>query len=721
MAVINTNLKALAAQASMSGVEKKMQASMERLSTGLRINSAKDDAAGLAISNRMTSQIRGYAVAIRNSNDGISMTQTAEGALGQVTDMLQRMRELAVQAGNGAMSSSDRSSLQLEIDQMKQQINNVANTTNHNNIKLLDGSAGKIALQTGVNSGDTMTIGFDSVKTKDIGVGAQVSLSSVGGKYDSTVDFDTTSITQGSSGALFNGDLVVNGVVVAASLASDDKVSSDGKEASAIAKAAAINRVTSQSGVTATVGKTTTYGTAMVTTNAGTSSHFSINGWDTASITIGTDLEINRMMVSNAINNISQQTGVVAINTHDDTQGIVLQAADGRNIQIDLEGTDDAGTFDAGDVGISATGTYLGTYSLSTKDGSPITLTSETDGKIQNAGLSLGTFQPSLATMVSMSRSVAAAATAPSDVTTGVLEGDTLSINGVGISAAIGSDDTASNTFATSSTKAASAIAIAAAINKITSLTGVRAVAQANIVQGTGFSAGIVTDLNINGVDIDIALGATSNRDDVMTAINKYSGQTGVVASAFGAGVQLTAADGRNISIGSTGAAAALGLSDQTIGGGVGAGALVTYYSQVSLQSDQQFTVESGSGGNSNFNKLGFTRGTFGGVDSGSKVAEVSVSSQAEAAAALVTIDSALETVSAMQARAGAYQNRLETVVSNLTESNQNMSASRSRILDTDYATETTSLARSQIISQAATAMLAQANQSAQSVLSLLK
>jgi flagellin len=275
MAVINTNLKALAAQASMSGVEKKMQASMERLSTGLRINSAKDDAAGLAISNRMTSQIRGYAVAIRNSNDGISMTQTAEGALGQVTDMLQRMRELSVQAGNGAMSASDRSSLQLEIDQMKQQINNVATTTNHNNIKLLDGSAGKIALQTGVNSGDTMTIGFDSVKTKDIGVGSQVSLSSVGAKYDSTVTAATASITQGTSGALFNGDLIVNGVVVAASLASDDKVSSDGKEASAIAKAAAINRVTSQSGVTATVGKTTTYGTAMVTTNAPLSSYFS--------------------------------------------------------------------------------------------------------------------------------------------------------------------------------------------------------------------------------------------------------------------------------------------------------------------------------------------------------------------------------------------------------------------------------------------------------------
>jgi len=152
MSVINTNIKALNAQASAANVDRKLTTSMERLSTGLRINSAKDDAAGLAISNRMTSQIRGYAVAIRNSNDGISMAQTAEGALGQVTDMLQRMRELAVQAGNGAMSASDRQSLQLEVDQMKQQINNVADQTNHNNIKLLDGSAGKITLQTGVRS-----------------------------------------------------------------------------------------------------------------------------------------------------------------------------------------------------------------------------------------------------------------------------------------------------------------------------------------------------------------------------------------------------------------------------------------------------------------------------------------------------------------------------------------------------------------------------------------
>jgi len=295
MSVINTNVKALDAQAAMMKVDRSSKASMERLSTGLRINSAKDDAAGLAISNRMTSQIRGFAVAIRNSNDGISMAQTAEGALSQVGDMLQRMRELAVQAGNGAMSDADRQSLQLEIDQMKQQINNVATTTNHNNIKLLDGSAGKVQLQTGVNSGDTMNIGFGSVQTKDIGFGPKASLSSVGA-------------TSTKVPALANGDLVLNGTVVGASLATDDMLSKGTAvtiASSAIAKAAAINRVSAQSGVTATVGQTTVFGSAMsASTTSGT---VTINGFTTAKVTLGSDTEINRTMMATAINNISAQ------------------------------------------------------------------------------------------------------------------------------------------------------------------------------------------------------------------------------------------------------------------------------------------------------------------------------------------------------------------------------------------------------------------------------
>jgi flagellin len=317
---------------------------------------------------------------------------------------------------------------------------------------------------------------------------------------------------------------------------------------------------------------------------------------------------------------------------------------------------------------------------------------------------------------------VAAAGAAPSSSTTGVLSGNTLVLNGVGIDAAIGSDDDSSSTYGTSSTKAASAIAIAAAINKKTELTGVRAVAEANVLRGTGFAAGEVTDLNINGVTIAINLNTNSNREDVLTAINNYSGQTGVVASAWGAGVQLTAADGRNISIGSSsGTAAELGLTGVDVGTNNTAATVVTHYANVRLESDKSFTVESGNEGNDNFALLGFRRGVFGGSDNGLKVADISIATQAGSANAIVAIDSAIDTVSAAQARSGAYTNRLEAVIDNLTESNQNMSASRSRILDTDYAAETTNMAKSQIISQAATAMLAQANQSAQGVLSLLK
>ena len=146
------------------------------------------------------------------------------------------------------------------------------------------------------------------------------------------------------------------------------------------------------------------------------------------------------------------------------------------------------------------------------------------------------------------------------------------------------------------------------------------------------------------------------------------------------------------------------------------------FYAGVTLSSDKAFTLNSGSEGDtSNFKSLGFNEGTFGGANDGAKIAELDISTVAGSTSALLVIDAAIQQVGANQAKTGAFLNRLDAVVSNLTESNQNMSESRSRILDTDYATETTNLAKSQIVQQAATAMLAQANQSAQSVLSLLK
>jgi len=707
MTVINTNVKALTAQASLSNVEKLTATTMERLSTGLRINSAKDDAAGLAITNRMTSQIRGYAVAIRNSNDGISMAQTAEGAMGQVTNMLQRMRELSVQASNGALNASDRTSIQQEVTQLKAQIDDVATKTNHNNINLLDGSAGKITLQTGVNANDTMDISFGSVKTKDIGIGSRASLSSVATSFSAT----------GTAPALKDGDLILNGVAVGASLATDDSKSSDGNSASAIAKAAAINRVADQSGVHATVGEAVAFGSKM--TAAATNGKILINGVSTDTVYTTSDAELSRAAVMTAINNISGQTGVKAVNTHDDNQGIVLVAADGRNINLDLNGM----TTDA--TGLGASNVYAGTVELNTLDGKAINVSSNVSGDITNSGLNFGTYAADTAQAVSLGRkstSIAPTAGTSAGGETGVFNGNTLVLNGVGIDAANANDDQASNTDVASSSKAASAIAIAAAVNKKTSMTGVTATAQPNVINGSGFTAGLVTKLNLNGVDVAVSLNANSSRDDVMTAINAAQGQTGVVASAWGQGITLTAADGRNISISSDAtAASALGLGGVTIGTAGDKTDAVTQYSTVKFSSDKAFTVASGSEGNDNFAALGFRSGTFGGSDNALKVADINVSTQAGATDAITAIDAALNTVAADEAKAGAYQNRLDAVVSNLTESNQNMSASRSRILDTDYATETSNLAKSQIISQAATAMLAQANQSAQSVLSLLK
>jgi len=170
MTIINTNVKALFAHQALKINDRSMTDSMQQLSTGKRINSAKDDAAGLAIGTRMTADLRGLAVAIRNANDGISMMQTAEGALGEISNMLQRMRELAVQAANGTMSRSNREALQAELDQLVLEIDNVAKTTNFNGIKLLDGSTDPIRLQTGVREGEQVQVGIVDARAKSLGL-----------------------------------------------------------------------------------------------------------------------------------------------------------------------------------------------------------------------------------------------------------------------------------------------------------------------------------------------------------------------------------------------------------------------------------------------------------------------------------------------------------------------------------------------------------------------
>ncbi len=236
MSTINTNMQSLNAQRNLSSSTSSLSTSMQRLSSGLRVNSAKDDAAGLAISDRMNSQVKGMNVAIRNANDGISLAQTAEGALGKVGDMLQRVRELAVQSANATNSDTDRASLQAEAAQLKSEIDRTANTTKFNGTNLLDGSFTNQAFQVGANQGETISI--SSI--------ADTNIDKLG-TYKSTQVAGTDTAVPTAFTAITAGHIKINGVEIGA-IASSAAAPAHGANI-----ADAINAKTSETGVTATV------------------------------------------------------------------------------------------------------------------------------------------------------------------------------------------------------------------------------------------------------------------------------------------------------------------------------------------------------------------------------------------------------------------------------------------------------------------------------------
>ena len=173
MTSINTNIAALTSQASMEKHTRTMKDAMEQLSTGFRINSAADDAAGSAIASKMEAQIRSLDVAIRNSNDAVSLTQTAQGALGEIENILQRIRELAVQAGNSTLNSTDRLAIQAEVDSLSAEIDSIASKTNFNNVNLLDGSRGSVSFQVGIHASDVLSLALKTLTCHRLALAAR--------------------------------------------------------------------------------------------------------------------------------------------------------------------------------------------------------------------------------------------------------------------------------------------------------------------------------------------------------------------------------------------------------------------------------------------------------------------------------------------------------------------------------------------------------------------
>jgi len=480
---INTNLSSLNAQRQLTSTSNSLGRSFERLSSGLRINSAKDDAAGLSITNRFTAQIRGLNQAVRNSNDGISLAQTAEGALNETTNILQRMRELSVQAANDTNSDSDRASLQAEVGQLKSELDRIAETTNFNGNKILSGDFLARDFQVGANVGETLTVSIDAAGTKDLARQVRTD----------QLQVSDTALTAGSIQISYKDSSSPTGFSTAnvrASNSGDDQLSTSLKSSSAISKAAAINSLTETTGVRAIVGDTQTTGITVTGGALDGTNYLSINGEKISGFTVQANDASGELV--DAINAVADQTGVTA--ALDSESQLVLTAADGRNITVETQG-----------------------------------------------------------------------------------------------------------------------------------------------------AAGATTGLN----------------------------------------------------------------------GGAGATTITVTTGNVALQSDSQFDLTGAA------NVLGQVPGVYG-VNSDKSVDSIDISTRDGAVMALDVIDLALEDVSASRAELGALQNRLESTISNLSTTSENLSASRSRILDADFASETAQLSRNQIIQQAGVSILAQANQQPQIALGLL-
>jgi flagellin len=674
--IINTNIASLNAQRNLNKSQNEQSVALQRLSSGLRINGAKDDAAGLAITNRIDAQVRGLNVGTRNAGDGVSLAQTAEGALNSVTGSLQRMRELALQSANGTNTALERSSLQEEVSQLKAEITTVTENANFNGKKLLDGSFQNTSFQTGANVGEKIEVSIAEISDETLGTAATSGVSS------------TASNISDRSTAMVQGDIVINGTTVGAADASADGGSTDSQEFSAISISAAINKVSDQSGVSSTVNTTSAAGSDVTAAGvAAAAATVTING--TAVVVSGTgetdNVAADLQGVAAQINLFQGQTGVTAsVDEANLAAGVTLNAADGRNIVV-------AGA-NAGAAGLGAAETTTGSFTLVSKDGSDIDVSSNTGNSLENVGLEVGTYSGSKAT-------------ANSDVLTGtaLASGDVV-VNGVAVGQTLASYDTASTADGD-----ASAISVAAAINLVGDQSGVTAKANATQVTSADVAADTAGNATVNGVAITFAAGTTGTASEqvglAVDAINAKFSQTGITANVVDDNqYELIAADGRNIEV--TGGTA-FGAAD------------ATSYGSVRLESGGP--IEISTQDPTALLNSGFEVGITGGSEDGQQLKDVDVSTAAGAESAITAIDNAINQVASAQAGLGAIQNRFESTISTNAVNSENLSAAASRIKDADFAVETAALSRSQVLQQAGISVLSQANSRPQQVLSLLQ
>ena len=781
MTVINTNIKALYTQSALKQSERASQIAMQQLSTGKRINSSKDDAAGLAIAARMTQNIQGMNQSIRNSGDAISLIQVAEGATNEIATMLQRMSELAVQSSNSTYSADQRGYLNEEFQQLKAEIVRISETHEWNGFPILNGKAG-----TPVGSPTTTSNVRDSVAA---------------GAVPKT---------------LATGDLtIVNSrgdpIAIPASLPNSDTVSdttanSSSKSSSAIAIAAAINSMIGDTGVSAKAegavitGTKTTVGTKSIQTDLW------VNGTKVSlSLTAGQTTSERRKYVIDSINAGTTIHGVTAGDSG--TGGLSLTTVDGRNLSVWYDGSSDNG-LNGSDFGLG-----LNTAIASNPPG--IT------GVANANAAAAGTQEASTVSFNSLAGGAAI-----------TVNGLTFTAGSAGVTKEQAAAAFASLTSGMTSTDAATSHSASAALGTYTGkfkegyTTGVVTDTFKVIATATKENKGNISDIEIIGVSPVIGVvktegvssGTTRTESNLITFPALTSGQSitlaGLTFTAGGSGAtasQVTNAfSGRIAGVTAATCNSAGGSAGGTFSNGPLVGwdtgsvdadgkvtatsatvnsnvtdivitsstspaitstvpglnvAASTVYGKVTLTSINQFTVRPGSnsypsGGASavdasygNFTALGFKSETYNPKNVGRLSFQVGPSpdqlihidladfgkdgditgsiTSNKAPTNILTVQAAndvtqsvnksLDMIASTRASMGAVMNRLQHVIDNLTNVVMNSEASRSQIEDADYAQASTELARTQIMQQAATAVLAQANTSQQSVLKLLQ
>ena len=707
MTVLNTNTAALNAQYNLKKVQSGMEDAMTALSSGKRINTAADDAAGIAITSRMTAAINGFEQAIRNAADAQGMIDTAEGAHEEVSNMLQRMRELAVQSGNDSNSDSDRAALQLEIDQLLVEMDRISERTVWGGKTLMGGETGgptELTFQVGATSaaGDQISVTINETSSEALGIGEV----SVGGGRDTGhagVSYDKATGVLSFVGQPKAGDLVtfdVNGQAVSARISSTDHYPLDTKGVAAQVKAAV--DVVFAANPTEFVG-TTVVDNGDGSLTFGQSKAASITTWNptTAAQTATIDEELGTITFDG-----TYTAEALTLNVNGTTVSVTRAANDGF-------AQSNIGTATAFRQAILAEAGLENIEVTDHADGS-LTITNGSSPQVDGEEITLAE-NPN----VTIAYDDAGVITVGGTWT----EGQQISMDILGkeVSITVADDDSYANTLG-GVTEQLSAAINNAGIAGLTSAKTANAstltmtadvnVKNAETLAGTEFithtigdNATVIVKLSDANTTVGNATAATFSTGDAYAfeilgnEVSFVVGTDGYTDDKYGVSEQMKDLiddlnlEGVSVTADASGASARIDITRALTGTASVGSTVVTNIESLAADEVEGATFSGG----------------------------ISVETAAAASDAIDRIDAALVMLQEQRAELGSVSNRLDHTITNLSNVNVNLQASRSRIEDADFAVETSNLTKSQILSQAATAMLAQANASKQSVLSLLQ